>query len=128
LAEDDIPLDPVIYDALIQKEKLICDEYDIVITIQPTSPLLKVETLNNAIEKFDNFDIDSVISVVDDRHLSWGYDENNKRYFPKYEQRVNRQYLPPSFKETGSILASRRRFLTPEYRLGNNIYLIEFSK
>ena len=31
--------------------------------------------------------VDSVISVVDDRHLDWGYDENTKRYFPRYSQR-----------------------------------------
>ena len=84
LAEDDVPLDPVIYDAMVQKEKLAFDEYDIVITLQPTSPLLKPQTLDSAIEKFDDFDVDSVISVVDDRHLSWGYDENNQRYFPNY--------------------------------------------
>ena len=31
LATDDVPLDPVIYNAMIQKEKLAFDEYDIVI-------------------------------------------------------------------------------------------------
>ena len=44
LAGDRIPLDPVILDATVQKEKQAFDEYDIVITIQPTSPLLKSET------------------------------------------------------------------------------------
>ena len=55
LAGDRIPLDPVILDATVQKEKQAFDEYDIVITIQPTSPLLKSETLDKAIEKFDNY-------------------------------------------------------------------------
>ena len=55
LARDDIPLDPVIHDAVIRKEKLAFDEYDIVITLQPTSPLLKTSTLDGAIEKFDDF-------------------------------------------------------------------------
>ena len=35
------------------KEKQAFDEYDIVITIQPTSPLLKSETLDKAIEKLN---------------------------------------------------------------------------
>ena len=128
LASDEIPLDPVVYDAMIQKENLALDEYDIVITLQPTSPLIKTSTLNNAIEKFKDFAVDSVISVVDDRHLSWGFDETNQRYFPNYIERVNRQYLPKSYKETGAILATRRNFVHPNSRLGTNIDLIEVSK
>lgn len=128
LAADDVPLDPVIYDAMIQKEKLAFDEYDIVITLQPTSPLLKPQTLDAAIEKFEDFGVDSVISVVDDRHLSWGYDENNQRYFPNYIERLNRQYLPKSFKETGAILATRRSFMHEDSRLGSNIDLVEVSR
>ncbi|WP_407392083.1 cytidylyltransferase domain-containing protein [Methanobrevibacter sp.] len=128
LATDEVPLDPVIFDAMIQKEKVAFDEYDIVITLQPTSPLVKTETLDAAIEKFEDFAIDSVISVVDDRHLTWGYDENNQRFFPNYIERVNRQYLPKSFKETGAILASRRNFINEYSRLGTNLDLVEVSR
>lgn len=128
LASDEIPLDPVIHDAMIQKEKQAFDEYDIVITLQPTSPLLETQTLDKAIEKFEDFGIDSVLSVVDDRHLSWGYDEANQRFFPNYIERVNRQYLPKSFKETGAILASRRNFIREDSRLGTNIDIIEVSR
>ncbi|WP_458405175.1 cytidylyltransferase domain-containing protein [Methanobrevibacter sp.] len=128
LSSDEIPLDPVIYDAMIQKEKLAFDEYDIVITLQPTSPLLKTSTLDRAIEKFDDFSIDSIISVVDDRHLSWGFDEKNERYFPNYIERKNRQYLPKDFRETGAILATRRNFVHEDSRLGTNISLVEVSR
>jgi len=127
LAGDRIPLDPVVFDATVQKEKQAFDEYDIVITVQPTSPLLKVETLDKAIEKFEDFGIDTVISVVDDRRLSWAYNEADNRFFPLYRERLNRQYLPLEYKETGSIFATRRAFLTPNSRLGNNIDLIEIS-
>ena len=61
----------------------------IVITMLPTSPLVKISTLNSAIEKFDDFGLESVISVVEDKQLFWGYDEDNKRYFPNYIERVN---------------------------------------
>lgn len=128
LAGDEVPLDPVIYDAMVQKEKLAFDEYDIVITLQPTSPLLKTSTLDAAIEKFEDFAVDSVLSVVDDRHLSWGYDENNERYFPNYIERKNRQYLPKDFRETGAILATRRNFVREDSRLGTNLDLIELSR
>nr|WP_295000983.1 glycosyltransferase [uncultured Methanobrevibacter sp.] len=127
LAGDEVPLDPVVYDAMVQKEKSAFDEYDIVITLPPTSPLLKTSTLDSAIEKFDDFAVDSVISVVDDRHLSWGYDESNERYFPNYIERKNRQYLPKDFRETGTFLATRRHFVHEDSRLGTNLQLIEIS-
>lgn len=128
LAGDEVPLDPVVYDAMIQKEKLAFDEYDIVITLQPTSPLLKTSTLDMAIEKFEDFAVDSVLSVVDDRRLSWGYDETNERFFPNYIERKNRQYLPKDFRETGALLATRRNFVHEDSRLGTNLELIEVSR
>lgn len=128
LATDEASLDTVIYEAMLQKEKLAFDEYDIVITIQPSSPLLKPETLDRAIEKFADFNIDSVISVVDDKNLRWGFDEENGRYFPFYSERLYRDLLPNTFKETGGILATRRNFVAPTSRLGLNIDLIEISR
>ena len=71
LSTDEVLLEPVIYDAMVQKEKLAFDEYDIVITLQPTSPLIRTSSLDAVIEKFEDFSVDSVLSVVDDRHLSW---------------------------------------------------------
>ena len=127
LTGDEVLLDPIVFEAMVMKEKQTFDEYDIVITVQPTSPLLETSTLNKAIEKFDDFSIDSVIGVFDDRHLNWGYDEKNERFFPLYMERVNRQYLPKSFKETGALLATRRSFVREDSRLGTNINIVELS-
>lgn len=52
LAGDTVTLDPVIYDALIRCEKENNCIYDLIITMQPTSPLTSVQTLDAAIEKF----------------------------------------------------------------------------
>lgn len=127
LSTDEVPLDPVVYDAMVQKEKLAFDEYDLVITLQPTSPLIKTSTLDRVIEKFEDFAIDSVLTVVDDRRLSWGFDENNQRFFPNYIERKNRQDLPKDFRETGAILATRRKFVNEVSRLGTNIDIVEVS-
>ena len=127
LSTDEVPLDPVVYDAMVQKEKLAFDEYDLVITLQPTSPLIKTSTLDRVIEKFEDFAVDSVITVVDDRRLSWGFDENNQRFFPNYIERKNRQDLPKDFRETGAILATRRKFVNEVSRLGTNIGIVEVS-
>ena len=126
--EEPVSLDALVHNAMIQKEKLTFDEYDIVITLKPTSPLLKTQTLDKTIEKFEDFSIDSVVTVVDDRHLNWGYDEDNKRYFPLYIKRVEKELLPKSFKETGAILATRRSFVHEDSRLGTNIDLVELSR
>ena len=42
----------------------------------PTSPTLKVETLDNAIAYAIEEDLDTVISAINAPHLSWGLDEN----------------------------------------------------
>ena len=128
LSGDDVPLDAVVYDAMIQKEKLAFDEYDIVITMLPTSPLLKTETLDSAIEKFENFGIETVISVVEDKHLSWGYDQNNQRFFPNYIERLNQRDLPQSFRETGAIVATRRGFISEISTIGSSVDIIPLSR
>ena len=128
LAGDRIPLDPVILDATVQKEKQAFDEYDIVITIQPTSPLLKSETLDKAIEKFDNYNIDTVISVTGEKHFNWMFNESENRYYPLFSERVNQDYLPTEFIETGGFFATRRHFLTPNSRMCNNVDLMEISR
>lgn len=127
LSGDDVSLDAVIYDAMVQKEKQAFDEYDIVIIIQPTSPLLKASTLDSSIEKFEDFNIDTVISIVEDSHLSWGYDSNNQRFFPNYIERLDKDELPKSYRETGAIVASRRAYIREISSIGSSIDLIELS-
>lgn len=128
LAEDDVPLDPVIYDAVKRKENINGEKYEFIITVQPTSPLLKTETLDKVIEKLHDDSNDTIISVVDDRNLSWGLNEEDASYYPLYKKRVNRQYLPRTYKETGGILATKSKFVKENSRLGENIDLIEVSK
>lgn len=127
LSGEDIPLEAVIFDAMVQKEKEAFDEYDIVITMLPTAPLLKVQTLDSAIEKFDDFGLESVISVVEDKHLYWGYDEDNKRFFPNYIERVDKKDLPSSFRETGAVIATRRGFINEISCIGDNIDVVVLS-
>ena len=107
LSGDDITLDPVVNDAVVRVEALRGVRYDIVITMQPTSPLLTVRTLDTAIERFLNSDSDTMVSATNAPHLSWGKDGRN-RFVPNYERRLNRQELPPNYVETGAFLVSKR--------------------
>ena len=127
ISSDNVTLDPVIYDAINRYEEKEKSKYDVVITVQPTSPLLKDETLSNAIRTLIDNDCDTVMSVCDDRHLAWGIDESGK-FIPKYKERLNRQYLPKEYRETGAILATKRRFVSENSRFGKKIHLIEVDK
>ncbi|MDN3450104.1 glycosyltransferase [Planococcus sp. APC 3906] len=123
LADDQVTLDPVIYDAVQKMEERKNEKYDIVITLQPTSPLLKSSTLEKAIESFLADDKDSYISAVNKAHLTWSKNENH--YSPNYESRVNRQQLPPVYFETGAFFISRRECIKPSSRLGENVSVFE---
>lgn len=125
LAEDAVTLDPVVYDAVnkMEMESVSGLAYDIVITLQPTSPLLRLETLTSAIQQFIDNKKDTMISVVNNPHLSW---KNEKgKIVPNYEKRLNRQQLPPNYWETGAFFITRRNFVTVNSRLGKTIEVYE---
>ena len=120
-------LDPVIYDAYKNISKTNNKEYDLIITLQPTSPLLKVKSLDLAIEKMINHpEIDTIISAKDSTHLTWK--KQNDKYVPNYKKRVNRQYLPPVFTETGGFLITRNTIISENNRIGDNTELFILSK
>ena len=127
LPEGGMSLSAIVFNAMVEKEKSAFDEYDIVIKLSPTSPLIKTQTLDKAIEKFDDFALETVISVVEDNHLSWSYDEENRRYFPNYVERPDKNDLPKSFRETGAIIATRRGFINEVSFIGDNVNVIELS-
>lgn len=120
LSEDNVPLDPVIIHALKVAEKQKEKIYDVVITLQPTTPLLKVETLKKAIAYFNKKNIDTLISCIEKRHLFWIRD-NQGKYNPFYKERQNRQLLSPIFEETGSFLICRRETLIKGSRIGKKV-------
>lgn len=122
IANDSTPLDPVIYAALKYAETVEKRKYDLIVTMQPTSPLLKVASLDKAIKKMiDHPQIDTIIAAKDDTHLSWK--KENNVFIPNYEKRVNRQYLTPIFTETGAFLITRNTIIAPENRIGKNVDL-----
>ncbi len=118
LCGDAVTLDAVIYDA-IPKDK----EFDYIVTMQPTSPTLRVGTLDTAIQYAIEGDFDTVISGINTPHLSWGVKDGKK--VPNYTERLNRQYLPPCYVETGAFVISKAAVVTPKTRIGENIDVFE---
>jgi len=123
LAKDDVPLDPVIFHALNRVQSRRRVTYDYVISMQPTSPLLKRETLDRAIVELVDGGYDTLITVKDETHLYWT--RKNGKFLPLYEERKNRQFLDPIYRETGALLISRRDVVTEKKRIGSNVHLFE---
>jgi len=97
-------LDTKVIRNLPRLRELGADADDIVVTLQPTSPLVTPHSLTEAIEAV-RVGGGSVISVVDDRHLRWSVRDGQP--IPLFEARVNRQQLPAEFRETGGVVAAR---------------------
>lgn len=126
LAVDGATLDPVVFEAVESLESVEGYSFDLVVTQQPTSPLLKTMSLDTAIaHMLGDPSIDTTISVARDAHLSWRLVQG--RFTPNYAERVNRQYLPPTFRETGGFLISRRNVVTENSRIGTNVHLHELE-
>lgn len=119
LCKDDVTLDEVIYDVAKGADT------DIIITMQPTSPTLKSETLDKAIEYYISNNFDTLISVHNEPHLSWHIENNT--LIKNYDKRLNRQYLPANYVETGAFVITRKKFITQETRFGNNVGIFELE-
>lgn len=78
---------------------------DVLLTMQPTCPFIKPARIKEAMTNFA-VGAGSVITVVDDRHLGWVFDDDGNPK-PDYAARVNRQLLPAKFKESGAIIGAR---------------------
>lgn len=127
-ADDVTTLDPVIYEAYCQAKSAKGHDYELIVTMQATSPLLEVESVQKGITHLiHNPKTDTVISCMNDTHLSWGNDSNGG-FKPLYAERLNRQYLPPSYKETGGFLITRNSIITENNRIGPKVELIELAE
>ena len=127
LADKSVTLDPVVYGALDYMESLTSSNYDCVITLQSNSPLLSVDTLKKAYNRFCRNDIDTIVSVVNEPKLSWRIDESGS-VVPAYMERRNRGQLPPNYIETGSFLLSRRSCMTRCSRFGSSVAVFEIPE
>lgn len=122
IADDKTTLDPVIYDSYLFAKKKENKSYDLIVTMQATSPLLSSKSLDEAIGKMlNNENIETIIAAKDATHLSWRR-ENNK-FVPNYSERLNRQYLKPEYTETGAFLITRDKVISENNRIGNNVDL-----
>ena len=102
-ADDESTLDEVALQvAKFLKREHGAGDNDILVTVQPTSPFIRPDTIHKAVEKLRKSGCDTVLTVKDDRHLRWTINGHGPE--PLYEERVNRQQMKPVFSETGGVI------------------------
>ena len=126
LSGDAITLDEVIYDAYREIAEAEGKDYEYIVTLPPTSPLLKASSVESALARMEaNAEIDTIISATNDTHLTWKKDDGG--FYPNYTARVNRQYLEPVYKETGGFLMTRNTIISAAGRIGKKVDLFELD-
>ena len=121
LCKDDVTLDAVINNAIDRSKK-----WDYIVTLQPTSPTLTVKTLDKAIQCAIDRNLDTLISAKNEPKLSWGIEKGRK--IPNYSERLNRQYLPPCYVETGAFVISKAAIVSETTRIGEHIDVYELPE
>ncbi len=125
LAEDAVPLAPVVRDALAWATEQR-GAYSVVVRLQPTCPLLRPETLDRAIDAFLTQDVDTLLAATDATHLMWR--EENGRPVPDYPARVNRQQLPRRYRESGAFLITRPEWFQAGDGIGPRVSIVELPE
>lgn len=123
LAQDETPMVPVLVHALEAAEAQFEEVFDVVVLLQPTSPIRTGADIDRALARLaDDPTVDSVISVcaMDDVHparmYQMGAEQTLEALDPALEQ-VNRQDLPPVYYRNGAVYAVRRTVLVEEGRI-----------
>jgi CMP-N-acetylneuraminic acid synthetase/spore coat polysaccharide biosynthesis predicted glycosyltransferase SpsG len=126
LAKDNITLDPVIENCLKHIEKKNKKKYDYIFTVQPTCPLIIGKDIDKAFLNLVNSDADSIITVVEKKHLFWHI--HSEKIKPFYSKRLNRQDLAPTYQEIGAIIGCTRNQLLKGQRIGKKVEFLQFDE
>ena len=119
LADDIIMPDATLYDFKYRVD------FDVLVFIQPTSPMIKSEYINQGIDKLISEELDSVFSVKKEHWLPrW-----NEKVEPidwSIDNRPRRQDKEPSYIENGMLYITRKETLTQnKLRYGGKMGFIE---
>jgi len=123
LAGDDVPTLPVLQHAVRELEAR-GDNYDAILTLQPTNPLRRAQDIDGSIELLERSRADSVISFVDvgERHparMKW-IDSEGRVSDPPFAEEFEgqpRQQLGKFYLREGSIYLTRRSILMEQNSL-----------
>lgn len=121
LAGDDTPTLPVLRHVLAELKATEGCTPEIIILLQPTSPLRRPEDIDSAMALLDRSGADSVVSVcAAEHHPAWMKRLDGDRVLPFVEkgpEYMRRQDMPPLYRLNGAIYISRYKILTEENRI-----------
>ncbi len=101
--------------------------FDALVTIQATSPMLRTEELSQAITRFRLERLDSMLSAVRVKRFFWSEDGLPINYDPKYRPR--RQKFAGTLMENGAFyITSRDLLISEKCRLGGKVGVYEMSE
>lgn len=127
LALDDTPgIDPVLH------ATQMIPGYDILVVLQPTSPLRTTQDIDAAIQYLQESEADFCISVTRSKiHPNWLYSKNSDGFLSRYEddsQETHRQSLTSLYAPNGAIYIARtEKLLEHESMLGPRTVAYEMS-
>ncbi len=105
---------------------------DIIILLQPTSPIRPKNSLNEILKKFINQNYDSLLTLSPIHPLTWKINNNNIECMYDYQNRPRRQDIDPKdyiYDENGSVyIFSVDIFEKKHNRLGGKIGYFIFSE
>lgn len=106
-------------------------EFDNIVLIQATSPLLVSSDLDNGFETFDEIGTDSVLSVVRQKRFHWERDDNGFAHPTNYDvfHRPRRQEFNGYLVENGAFyITSKVNLVKSRNRVSGNIKAVEMNE
>lgn len=106
-------------------------EFDNIVLVQATSPLLVSSDLDRGFEAFEEENVDSVLSVVRQKRFHWGNDENGFAHPTNYDvfYRPRRQEFDGYLVENGAFyISSKENLLKSKNRVSGNIKAVEMNE
>ena len=106
-------------------------EFDNIVLVQATSPLLQSIDLDHGFEAFNEDGVDSVLSVVPQKRFHWAKDEGGFAYPTNYDvfHRPRRQEFKGYLVENGAFyITSKKDLIKSQNRVSGNIKAVEMNE
>lgn len=106
-------------------------DFQNIVLVQATSPLLLTEDLNRGFELFQKEDIDSVLSAVPQKRFNWEVEHEGYARALNYDifHRPRRQEFKGYYVENGAFyITSKSRLLESQNRISGRIAVCEMSE
>lgn len=127
LAQDDTPMFPVVQHALLWLDQHEDYQPELLVLLQPTSPLRRVEHIDQGVKLLLETYADSVVSVCEAEHSPYWMRvlDNEGRVRPFIESQreyLRRQDLPPVYRLNGALFVTRWSIVMKEgHLLGDDL-------